>query len=328
MLKTAIARIRHSAWAVSRRLRWRLLWHSLFCRKIIKTTGTGNTRERTIFYISALHLLEKIPSFFRRNHYDYLIANNFIEDEFLSSPRPKIFITLEPPPLMTAETREHMQSAILRPYLYLYTEADIDKRMFYPALPHRRETLIRKLDDSLTKKRSKLCCIINRYSENTELNLVRQRINFVKAAGQDIDIYGKEPRNCPNKWHLFGNYYGMTKNKQETLKEYNFALTFENSDFDGYITEKILHAFMAGTIPLYWGGGQFLRETFPANCYIDCRDKDPREIFDLIKSMSQSDIIAYRKAARVFLESDAANRFTRIYLIGQMIRRLEAMSQQ
>jgi hypothetical protein len=327
-MKATIARIRYSAWAVSRRLRWRLLWHGLFCRKIIKTTGMGNKRERTSFYVSALHLLEEIPSFFRRNHYDYLIANNFIEDEFLSSPRPKIFITREPPPLMTAETREHMQSAILKPYLYLYTERDINRRMFYPALPLHREGIIRNLEESITKKRPKLCCIINRYSENTELNLVRQRINFVKAAGQDIDIYGKEPRNGPNKWRSYGNYRGMTKNKQETLKGYTFALTFENCDFDGYITEKILHAFMAGTIPLYWGGGQFLRETFPADCYIDCRDKDPREIFDLIKSMSLEDIIAYRKAARDFLESAASHRFTRRYLLRQILDRLEAMSQQ
>jgi hypothetical protein len=328
MLKETTARVRHGAWDVLRRLRWRLLLNGFFYRKIIKATGMGNKRERTRFYVSALHLLEKIPSFSRKNDYDYFIANNFIEDEFLSSPRPKIFITREPPPLLTAETRTHMQSSLLKPYLYLYNEADIDKRMFYPTLPHRRESLIRNLDESLTKKRSKLCCIINRYSENQELNLVQQRIKFVKAAGQDIDIYGKEPRNGPNKWHLFKNYYGMTNNKQETLKEYDFALTFENSDFDGYITEKIFDAFMAGTIPLYWGGGRLLQETFPADCYIDCRDKDPRQIFYLIKSMSQNDILAYRKAARDFLESDAANRFTRMYLIGHIIRRLETMNQQ
>ena len=109
------------------------------------------------------------------------------------------------------------------------------------------------------------------------------------------------------------------------MKKYTFILSFENCDHDGYITEKIFHAFMAGTIPLYWGGGKFLEETFPSNCYINCRDKDPDQIFHMIKAMSREDIIVYRKAAKEFLESDSADRFTRKHLVGQIIRRLEAM---
>jgi hypothetical protein len=144
---------------------------------------------------------------------------------------------------------------------------------------------------------------------------------------KDIDIYGLEPWSGQNKWSSFPNYYGMTKNKQETLKQYNFALVFENSDYNGYITEKIIHAFMAGTIPLYWGGSDFLKETFPSNCYIDCRNKDPREIYQLIKTMSQEDIISYRKAAKEFLGSDAADRFTHKYFVENIILRLESMNQ-
>lgn len=290
-------------------------------------TGVENNIDRTNFYVSVLHLLGYIPSFFPKSNYDYLIAQNFLHDEFLLSQRPKIFFTKEPPPLMTYETKKNIQSKILEPFLYLYNEPDIKKRMFYPALPYHRKNSIRYLEQSLTKKRTKLCCIINRYSEHPELNLLPQRINFVKAMEKDIDIYGLEPWRGPNKWSSFQNYYGITKNKQETLKEYNFTLAFENADYNGYITEKIIHAFMAGTIPLYWGGGDFLKETFPSNCYIDCRNKDPNEIYQLIKTMSQMDIISYRKAAKEFLESDAADRFTHKYHVEKIILRLEAMNQ-
>jgi hypothetical protein len=321
-----IPRVRRIAWGVSRRLSVRLLWHSLFHRKIIKMTGIGNDRDKTNFYVSFLHLLGNIPSFFPKNSYDYLISQNFLHDEFLLSQRPKLFFTQEPPPLMTFETNKNIQSKTLEPFLYLYNEPDIKKRMFYPALPYHRKNIIRSLEQSLTEKRPKLCCIINRYSEHSELNLLQQRINFVKAMGKDIDIYGLEPWSGPNNWSSFPNYYGMTKNKQETLKRYNFILVFENSDYNGYITEKIIHAFMAGTIPLYWGGGDFLKETFPSNCYIDCRNKDPNEIYQLIKTMSQVDIISYRKAAKEFLESDAADRFTHKYHVERIILRLEAMN--
>ena len=328
MLNARRTRIRYIAWDILRRLRWPLLWHEVFCRKIIKMTGIDNNKDATKFYASVLHLYENIPSLFPQKKYDYLIAQNFLHDEFYLSSKPKIFFTLEPPPLMTSETRERMRSPQLKPFLYLYHESDINKRMFYPALPLNREAIIKDLEDSIMEKRSKLCCIINRYSSSAELNLVQQRINFVKAAGQDIDIYGLEPWSGSNEWHSFKNYYGAIEDKQRTLKQYNFTLTFENCDYDGYITEKIIHAFMAGTIPLYWGGGQLLPETIPENCYIDCRDKDPEKIFHFIKTMPQKDIIAYRKAAKAFLETEVASRFTRKYLMKQVIHRLKVMDEQ
>jgi len=290
-------------------------------------TGIRNCENRVRFYPSVHHFIRNMPCLFRRQNYHYLVAQNFLHEEFLLFQKSKVFFTLEPLPTMTQETRKNLQLEALKPFLYLYDEPDIKKRMFYPALPYYRKNIIRDLEQSLTKTRQKLCCIINRYSEHPELNLLQQRINFVKAMGKDIDIYGLEPWSGPNKWSSFQNYYGMTKNKQETLKEYNFILAFENADYNGYITEKILHAFMAGTIPLYWGGGDFLKETFPSNCYIDCRNKDPNEIYQLIKTMSQMDIISYRKAAKEFLESDAADRFTLKYHVEKTILRLEAMNQ-
>lgn len=34
---------------------------------------------------------------------------------------------------------------------------------------------------------------------------------------------------------------------------YNYALVFENQQQPGYITEKLLDCFKAGTVPIYWG---------------------------------------------------------------------------
>jgi len=320
-----MSRIRKIAWIILRRLRPRLIRDGLLNRKIIKMTGIGNKADKTEVFISVSHFLENIRTFFPGKTYDYLIAQNFLHDEFVSCRKPKIFFTLEPPPLMTPETRKNLRSKELQQYLYRYDEQDIRRRMFYPSLPYRREEIIRKLERSIAEERPKLCCIINRYSEADELDLLRQRVNFVEAAGRDIDIYGLEPWSGPNKWTSFPNYFGASENKQETLKRYTFTLSFENCDCDGYISEKINHAFMAGTIPLYWGGGSLLKDTLPSNCYIDCRDQDPNLIFEMIKKMSRQDIISYRKAAIDFLKSDLADRFTYKYLAREIVCRLEAM---
>jgi GR25 family glycosyltransferase involved in LPS biosynthesis len=41
--------------------------------------------------------------------------------------------------------------------------------------------------------------------------------------------------------------------KHHFFAKHRFTISFENSQADGYITEKVLHAKMAGCVPLYWG---------------------------------------------------------------------------
>lgn len=44
----------------------------------------------------------------------------------------------------------------------------------------------------------------------------------------------------------------------ELLRPYRFALVFENKLVPGYVTEKIVNAFLAGCIPIYWGSRSVL----------------------------------------------------------------------
>jgi len=41
--------------------------------------------------------------------------------------------------------------------------------------------------------------------------------------------------------------------KMNFLREHQFTLAFENSQYPGYATEKLIEAYLSGTIPLYWG---------------------------------------------------------------------------
>ena len=62
---------------------------------------------------------------------------------------------------------------------------------------------------------------------------------------------------------LFGPIAGkpVQRSKYKILAPYRFNLCFENSIFPGYYTEKLLHAWVAGCIPLYfadrWCGRDF-----------------------------------------------------------------------
>jgi len=53
----------------------------------------------------------------------------------------------------------------------------------------------------------------------------------------------------------------------EVFSRYRYALVMENSDSPGYVSEKILHAFLSGTVPIYYGS-RFVFEIFNAKAFI------------------------------------------------------------
>src|SRR5205823_5635555 len=53
------------------------------------------------------------------------------------------------------------------------------------------------------------------------------------------------------------------------LNHYRFALVMENINKEGYVTEKIINAFRAGAIPIYWGGNGYADKIFNPKAFID-----------------------------------------------------------
>ena len=49
------------------------------------------------------------------------------------------------------------------------------------------------------------------------------------------------------------NINGPVKDKIKFLNLYKFSIAMENSEGDGYLSEKIIHSFLAGNIPIYYG---------------------------------------------------------------------------
>ena len=56
------------------------------------------------------------------------------------------------------------------------------------------------------------------------------------------------------KVDIFGPLVGKPiESKIEIAKEYKYTICFENDIYPGYVTEKPLEAYLAQTVPLYWG---------------------------------------------------------------------------
>lgn len=293
-------------------------------RKVVRFTGIANIRDRTAYYVSIRHFLHDVPAIIPRRKHHYLVAQNFMHGDFLSETRPKVYFSREPDEFLSEETRLNLAKVPEDPHVLSFADEDPGRRMFYVALPERRKKIIALLESSLDQDRPGLCCIVNRYKTHDRLELLQQRFRYIRAMDQDIDIYGHAPSHGKNPWDDFPNYRGATRNKIRTLRAYRFNLCFENCDRDGYITEKLLQALIAGCVPLYWGGGRFTADTVPPSCYINCRNRNPLEIHQRIRAMSLDEIVYFRRAGLDFLSSTGADRFTWKYWAERVAERLEA----
>lgn len=85
------------------------------------------------------------------------------------------------------------------------------------------------------------------------------------------------------------NIGGPVGDKYLFQKDYKFSIAFENSSTSGYTTEKILQAFSAGTIPIYWGNPNVARD-FNEKSFINCHQyKNFEEVVEVIKKIDQDD---------------------------------------
>jgi hypothetical protein len=129
---------------------------------------------------------------------------------------------------------------------------------------------------SLTRPRMKTttsgfaCAFINN-PEPTRLRAVE----YLSKYGQ-VEIYGKIS-NTPNT------------RKLPNAQGFKFVLCFENSLFPGYITEKLLDAYLCGAVPLYWGdlGNE---PHINRNSFINAKDFESLEDFaSYVGSLSEID---------------------------------------
>lgn len=73
--------------------------------------------------------------------------------------------------------------------------------------------------------------------------------------------------------------------KHEFLKQYKFCLAYENASSQGYTTEKLLHAKIAGCIPIYWGDPKVERD-FDTKGFIDARKfTTPEELIEAVRKV-------------------------------------------
>jgi alpha(1,3/1,4) fucosyltransferase len=81
--------------------------------------------------------------------------------------------------------------------------------------------------------------------------------------------------------------------KLEFQNQYKFSIAFENSEFDGYTTEKIVHPKLVNSIPIYWGNPVVYKD-WNTKSFINFYDFDNLSaVIEFIKEVDNNDDLYY-----------------------------------
>jgi len=114
-----------------------------------------------------------------------------------------------------------------------------------------------------------------------------------------IDSPGEALNNMPSidPPGTRGQYYTLYDTKIAFLRKYKFTIAFANECSPGYTSEKIYHAMLANSIPIYWGNPQVHRD-FNTKSFINLHQyKSPQEAMRRIIELDKNDdlYLAYLK---------------------------------
>ena len=122
----------------------------------------------------------------------------------------------------------------------------------YPAL-----TTKHRIDKDILSHKSLFCSFV--YS-NTNASPLRKKFYDLLSTYKTISSGGRYMNNIGGT---------PVANKLAFEQQAKFSIAFENASHPGYTTEKIIHSFAAGTIPIYWGD-PLITETFNPKSFINC----------------------------------------------------------
>lgn len=243
------------------------------------------------------------------------------EADLKGRDRDKMILFVWEPPSVQPEL--HDEKTLSRfGKVFTWDDARVDNKhvfkFYYPALKERMENL-----PPFSEK--KFCTLIGRRlcsKHPKQLYTERENtIRFFEDKVGEFDLYGPywEKRK-------FKNWRGVVDDKMAVLKNYKFAICYENTrDVSGYISEKIFDCFAAGVVPVYWGASN-VTDYIPENCFIDRRKfKNNQKLYDFLKRISKDEYEKYLENSAAFLKSDRAKLFSSEHFAETFLKVIEQL---
>lgn len=115
--------------------------------------------------------------------------------------------------------------------------------------------------EELRERQTEFCAFVCRNAKGKERNSFVTALNRVKKVNCGGPFMNNIGYVLPRPYEV----------KREFQSKHCFSMAYENEAAPGYQTEKIIDAFVSGSIPLYWGNPEVTREFNPAS-FVHARD--------------------------------------------------------
>jgi hypothetical protein len=89
----------------------------------------------------------------------------------------------------------------------------------------------------------------------------------------------------------------------EIFYQYKYCLVMENTNMKGYVTEKLLFAFMGGCLPIYYGSGNEVFDEFTDGSYIYYDIDNPQPAIELFQQTTVNQTLYEEMLSRPILKN-------------------------
>jgi alpha(1,3/1,4) fucosyltransferase len=121
-------------------------------------------------------------------------------------------------------------------------------------------------------------------------NFVRNGFLQTVSAYKPVSSYGRYMTNDLNLIkESQGKYWRDAKYNFFLKRKHKFSICFEHSSYPGYTTEKLMDAFLAGSLPIYWGDPK-ISEDWNCNAFLYPRNGLDNE-FSLMKELDTNNVL-------------------------------------
>jgi len=145
-----------------------------------------------------------------------------------------------------------------------------------------------KTKEELFSEKVNFCAFIQGNSTCTHRNEFFQALNSKKSVSSACTLFNNT-----------GVKIGWEQ-KLQYIKSFKFMISFENTSYPGYVTEKIFEPMLVNTIPIYWGSDTVINE-FNSKSYIDVNGLSISDAVDKVLSIDANDDLYYEMYKEPYL---------------------------
>ena len=143
-----------------------------------------------------------------------------------------------------------------------------------------RTFLTEEQAEEILKRKTLFCNFI--YSHESVLGM-REKLFDALSEYKHVEAAGTYRNNQPNGIYV----KGVTKH--ELLDRCKFTIAAESMSYPGFCTEKIAHAFLRGSIPIY-AGDPLVAKEFNTKAFVNCGDYESiADVVDRVRELDQND---------------------------------------